>query len=77
MHQVDLIRRYTIRKLKELRIYISCLPVREDEALKRLSGMQGERTAAIITDHVLTQLGHTPSVLTNGSQTARAARKQM
>ena len=59
--QVDLIRGRTLRLLQQLSIYISCLPVREQEALERLSGIEGQKTFANITDFVLIQLGHPPS----------------
>jgi hypothetical protein len=44
--------------LKRLRIYLSCLPIQEDEALRRLSGTEGVKTAARIADHVLQELGY-------------------
>lgn len=56
--QVDLIRGRTLRLLQQLSIYISCLPKREQEALERLSGPEGQRTFARITDFVLSELGH-------------------
>lgn len=77
MQQVDLIRRYTLRKVKELRIYISCLPTREQEALEKLGGVEGVKTAARIADFVLQELGHKPPAMTaeGTSPTLRAARQ--
>lgn len=79
MQQVDLIRRYTLKKVNELRIFISQLPQREDRALERLYGVEGVKTAASIADFVLVQLGHVPPEATEEgtSPTVRAARKIM
>ena len=60
LHNVDLIRRYTLRKVNELRIYISSLPEREDTALQKLYGQVGIDTAARIAEFVLACLGHEP-----------------
>lgn len=74
MHQVDLIRRYSLRKVKELRIFISCLPTREQEALEKLGGVEGAKTAARIADFILQELGHKPPAETpKQSPTMRAA----
>ena len=54
----DLIRRYVLRKLKDLRIFISCLPDHEPEALSAMEGAKGTQVAARIADFVLEQLGH-------------------
>lgn len=77
MHQVDLIRRYSLRKVKELRIFISCLPTREQEALEKLGGVEGAKTAARIADFILQELGHKPPAMTpeGTSPTLRAARQ--
>jgi len=56
--QVDLIRGRILRSLQQLSIYISCLPIREQQALENLSGVEGQKTYARITDFVLVQLGH-------------------
>lgn len=77
MHQVDLIRRYTIRKLKELKIYISMLPTREQVAMERLDGAEGVKTAARIADFVLQELGHTPPAETPKQSPTMRAAKQM
>lgn len=77
MQQVDLIRRYTLRKIKELRIFISCLPMREQEALEALCGSEGNKTAARISDFILKELGHPPPQMSsNGeSPSIKAARQ--
>lgn len=78
MKQVDLIRRYTLKKVNEIRIFVSGLPEREDDALQKLYGTQGAETAANIADFVLVQLGHIPpAVNPKQSPTMRAARKIM
>ena len=79
MRQVDLIRRYALKKVNELRIFISQLPEREDTALTRLYGVEGAKTAASIADFVLVQLGHCPPEMTpeGTSPTIREARKVM
>ena len=56
--QVDLIRGRSLRLLQQLSIYISCLPTREQTALERLSGVEGQKTFARIADYILLQLGH-------------------
>lgn len=61
MIQVDLIRGRTLRLLQQLSIYISCLPEREQTALERMSGIEGQKTFARITEFVLVQLGNEPS----------------
>lgn len=61
MIQADLVRRYILRNLKGLRIYISCLSEREQVALERLSGPQGVETMARIVDYTMQQLGHEPT----------------
>lgn len=60
MKQVDLIRRYTLKKVNEIRLFISSLPEREQVALERLCGSAGTETAARIAEFVLSQLGHVP-----------------
>jgi len=75
MQQVDLIRRYTLKKVNELRVYISMLPEREMVALERLHGVEGVKTATAIADFVLVQLGHVPPEATRFSPTMREARK--
>lgn len=60
MIQVDLIRRYALKQVNALRIFISMLPEREHTALARLHGVEGARTATAIADFVLVQLGHVP-----------------
>lgn len=77
MQQVDLIRRYSLKKVNEIRIFISTLPMREDDALKALYGTDGVKTAAAIADFVLVQLGHCPPEHTRMSPTVREARKVM
>lgn len=79
MIQVDLIRRYTLRKVKELRIFISCLPAREQEAMEALAGAEGNKTAARIADFVLQELGHPPPAMPpeGTSPTVRAARQML
>ena len=79
MHQVDLIRRYTLRKVKELKIFVSCLPQREEQALAKLGGVEGVKTAARIADFVLQELGHAPPTTDSGgsSPTIKAARQAL
>lgn len=57
MQQVDLIRGRIMRALREVSIYVSCLPIREQTALERLSDIN---VYARITDNILTELGHEP-----------------
>ncbi len=81
MIQVDMIRSRIIhRMLPSLKIFISCLPEHEQEALERLEGPEGVKTYARITDFILAELGH---VTVNGAEShdnksrriaARAAR---
>jgi len=61
MIQVELIRGRTLRLLQQLSIFISCLPEREQTALEKMSGIEGQRTFARITEYVLVQLGNEPS----------------
>lgn len=78
MHHVDYIRNYMLRKVNALRIYISTLPPpTEMDALRKLQGPEGYKTAARIADFVLQELGHTPPAMTEDgtSPTVRAARK--
>jgi hypothetical protein len=79
MNQVDLVRRYTIKKVNEIRIFISGLPERESTALDRLYGVEGVKTASAIADFVLVQLGHVPPAMVEEgtSPTVREARKVM
>lgn len=78
MENVDLIRRYALKKINELRIFVSMLSPREEMALQRLHGPDGVKTAATIADHILLQLGHCPPNPANeSSQTIRDARKVM
>lgn len=78
MIQVDLIRRYTLKKVNELRIFISMLPDKEQEALEKLHGPEGYKTAARIADYVLAELGHTPPEATEKqSPTLREAKRVM
>jgi hypothetical protein len=77
VQQVDLIRRYALKKVNELRIFVSTLPVREETALHRLYGTEGVKTAAAIADFVLVQLGHCPPENGRSSPTVEAARKIM
>ena len=56
--QVELIRGRSLQLLRNLHIYISCLPVREQAALEKLSGVEGQKTFARITDFILCELGH-------------------
>lgn len=60
MIQVDLIRGRILRSMREIGIYISCLPIREQTALEALSGPTGQQTYARIADYILTELGHEP-----------------
>lgn len=77
MKQVALVRGLILRKLKEFRILISCLPETEHEALAKLNGTEGVKTAARIADFVLQELGHEPPAMTpeGTSPTVRAARQ--
>lgn len=77
MKQVTIIRGLMLRKLKEFRILVTCLPETEHEAIARLSGTEGVKTAAAITDFVLQQLGHEPPSIDSGgsSPTIKAARQ--
>lgn len=77
MVQVDLIRRYALKKVNEMRVFISLLPEREDVALSRLYGVEGAKTAAAIADFVLVQLGHVPPEARRNSPTYLEARKIM
>ena len=77
MQQVDLIRRYALKKVNELRIFVSTLPVREDTALERLYGVEGAKTAEAIANFVLVQLGHCPPESGRKSPTYAEARKIM
>ena len=74
MHQVDLIRRYSLRKVNEIRLFISQLPTREQIALERLHGAEGIKVAARIADFILSELGHPLPVTIDDSPTIRAAR---
>lgn len=74
MHNVDIIRRHVLRYVKNLRIFVSCLSPTEHEAMAAMTGSDGVRNAAAITDAVLQCLGHAPSSLTDGAATVRAAR---
>jgi hypothetical protein len=56
LHQVNNLRGYVLRKLRELKIYVSCLSPTETDALLALSNPQ---TVSEITEHVLARLGHT------------------
>lgn len=59
MLQVDLIRGYTINRcLRQLKIYISTLPEREEAALESLTGEIGAKNVGEIADFVLAKLGH-------------------
>ena len=77
MIQVDLVRRYSLKKVNELRMFISMLPQREEVALQRLYGVEGVKTAAAIADFILVQLGHCPPDMAHDSPTVREARKIM
>lgn len=78
MRQVSLIRSRVLMSLKNLKIWISCLPDTEHEALKRLTGPEGNQTAARIADYVLKELGHEPPAVVNGdSPTLKQARAAM
>lgn len=79
MNNVDLVRRYVLRKVNDLRIYISMLSPLELEALKRLQGPDGVKTATRIADYVLQELGHEPPQIdeAGNSPTVKAARKVM
>lgn len=77
MQHVDLIRRYSIKQVNALRIFISTLPNPDHLALSRLYGVEGVKTAATIADYVLVQLGHCPPEATRMSPTVRAAREIM
>lgn len=61
LQQVDLIRGRTLRLVDSLRIWISCLPDREQTALEMLTGPQGQKTYTEITDFILVKLGHVES----------------
>ena len=70
--QVDLIRGYVFRKIRELKIFISMLPDREEDALKALSGTEGTKNAAEIADFVLERFGHkAPKVHANYDSVTR------
>lgn len=79
MQHVDLIRRYSIKQVNALRIFISTLPAPDQTALSRLYGVEGVKTAAAIADYVLVQLGHCPPEMNaqGTSPTVREARKIM
>lgn len=75
MIAVDLIRRRILRSLEEIRIYISCLQDRENEALERLHGLSGIELRARVCDYILAELGHevTTPAQSRFSQSHRAA----
>ena len=78
MQQVELIRGYTINRcIRQLKIFISTLPEREDVALEMLTGELGAKTAGEIADFILNKLGHrSPGVQDpRFSQSRRAANK--
>lgn len=77
MNAVDLIRRRVLRAMHEVRIYISCLQDREDEALKRLHGQEGVERLGRIADYVLGELGHEVTLPEEAmySQSRRAAQQ--
>lgn len=75
MQQIDLIRRYSLRKVRELKSFISCLPTREEEAMKALDGSEGVKTAARIADFILSELGHPAPNFADDSPTVKAARQ--
>ena len=76
VHNVELIRGYVLRKMKDLKIYVSCLEPTEMDALRAMDGVKGQQLAAQIADFVLDKLGHhAPQIGTNGdSPTMRQAR---
>ena len=57
MQQVDLIRGRIFRLLKDLSVYISCLPEHETTALERLAPDCRQKTFTNIASHILTELG--------------------
>lgn len=59
MKQVELIRGRIFRLLKDLSVYVSCLPEREDEVLHRLAPERRQETFTRIAHIVLIELGHT------------------
>lgn len=77
MKQVSLMRGLILRKLKEFRVLVTCLPETEHEAIAKLTGTEGVKTAARIADFVLQELGHEPPAMTpeGTSPTLRAARQ--
>ena len=76
VHNVELIRCYVLRKLKDLRIYVSCLQPAERDALSAMEGAKGQQVAAKIADYVLQQLGHDlPPPTGKDSRTLDAARR--
>jgi len=78
MINVDLIRRRVLRAMHEIRIFISCLPEREETALQRLHGPEGVERSARIADYVLSELGHEVTLPEEArySQSRRAANEK-
>lgn len=75
---VEWTRGYILRKLRELRIFISNQSVSGydvTEAMAALSGPEGVRTSAEICDFILKKLGHNPAAMSANGATVRAARK--
>lgn len=75
MRQVTLIRGKILAQLRSLRVFISCLPEQETEAMSRLEGTEGNKTAERIANYVLQELGHQPSVTDGPGTTVRQVRK--
>lgn len=75
VHNVDLIRGYVLRKLKDLRIYVSCLEPFEHDAMQAMDGAKGQQLAAKIADFVLEQLSHKPAPPGIRDQSLREARR--
>ena len=62
MEQTELIRRYALKKMRELKIFVSMLEQHEDLALRRLEGAEGEKVIASIVDFTMAQLGYPAEV---------------
>ena len=77
MIQVELIRGRIFRLVKDLSIYISCLPEREEDALIKFTEANRQETYAKIAGSILKELGHESELPPEerGSRTRRSAAK--
>lgn len=70
--QHSLLRGYVLRKLREIKIFVSMLPERDEAALQALSSVD---RVARITDDIMRGLGHDAGPMSANGSTVRAARK--